>query len=57
MTEAEKAALYTGVADAFQSAMADSLGWFYWSYKVLCGGRDGLCDDAARMRLKGWLRF
>lgn len=58
MTDKEKDAHYTAVADAFQAAMADTMGWFYWSWKINGdGGRDDIVDDACRAFDHGWLRF
>jgi aryl-phospho-beta-D-glucosidase BglC (GH1 family) len=57
MTEAQKNELYNTIADAFQNAFAGTLGWFYWSWKVLAEGLDADCDDACRCVTKGWLKL
>lgn len=57
MSQAERDELYSGVAEGFQNAMNDCLGWFYWTYKVIMKGLDQECDDAARCVNHGWLRF
>ncbi len=57
MSQAERDELYSGVAEGFQAAMNDCLGWFYWTYKVIMKGLDQECDDAARCVNHGWLRF
>ena len=47
MTKEQKDAHYTAVADAFQEAISETMGWFYWSWKVHGdGGRDDIVDDA-----------
>ena len=57
MTSAQKDALYGGIADAFQNAFAGTLGWFYWSWKILAEGLDADCDDASRCVTRGWLKL
>lgn len=57
MSQAERNELYSGVAEGFQAAINDCLGWFYWTYKVIMKGLDQECDDAARCVSRGWLRF
>ena len=57
MTEKEKDLLYYTVAEEFQKSMAETMGWFYWSYKVIATGPDAVCDDAMRSVNHGWLRF
>ena len=55
--EAQKDALYRMVAESFQNAFAGTLGWFYWSWKILAEGLDADCDDACRCVTKGWLEL
>ena len=55
MTQAEKDHLYTTVSQGFQEGMKDTMGWFYWTYKVIMGGLDAECDDAMRCVNHGWL--
>lgn len=57
MGKEERDHLYTTVAEEFQKGMSECMGWFYWSYKVLMGGLDAECDDAARCVNHGWLKF
>lgn len=57
MSKEEKDDLYTRIADAFQEGMRECMGWFYWSYKILAGGLDAECDDAARSVGHGWLKL
>ena len=56
MSAAEKDALYSAICREFQAGMANCLGWFYWSWKVLAEGLDADCDDACRCVTKGWLQ-
>ncbi len=57
MTDEEKDYLYTTVSEGFQDAFADCVGWFYWTYKVMMGGLDAVCDDAGRCVNHGWLKL
>ena len=56
MGKEEKDRLYTAIADEFLEGMKDTLGWFYWSYKIYLEGIDAECDDAGRCVNHGWLR-
>lgn len=55
MSQAEKDHLYTTVSLGFQESMKDTLGWFYWNYKIIADGLDEVCDDAMRCVNHGWL--
>ena len=57
MSQERKDHLYYTVAEEFQKSMSETMGWFYWSYKVLMGGLDAEVDDAMRCVNHGWLRF
>lgn len=58
MTEAEKTHLYYTVSEEFQKSMEDTMGWFYWSWKIHGdGGRDDIVDDACRAVRHGYLKF
>ena len=56
MSKAEKDELYTAVADGFLKGMADCVGWFYWTWKIIATGLDAECDSAARCVNHGWLK-
>ncbi len=58
MTDAEKTHLYYTVSEEFQKSMEDTMGWFYWSWKIHGdGGRDDIVDDACRAVRHGYLKF
>lgn len=57
MSNAEKLRLYRTVSDEFQAGMSETLGWFYWSWKVHMTGPDAVCDDASRSVSNGYLKF
>lgn len=57
MTAEEKRQLYRTVSDEFQAGMSDTLGWFYWSWKVHMEGPDAVIDDACRAVRNGYLVF
>ena len=58
MTAEQKKTLYYTVAEEFQKSMSDTMGWFYWSWKINgTGGRDDVVDDASRAVRNGYLRF
>lgn len=55
MTKSEKDHLYSTVSRCFQESMKDTLGWFYWNYKIHAEGPDEVCDDGMRCVNHGWL--
>lgn len=57
MSKAEKDHLYSTVCEEFQNSMSETMGWFYWSWKVMLDGPDAICDDASRCVKNGWLHF
>ncbi len=57
MTDEQKTHLYYTVAEEFQKSMSETMGWFYWSWKVHAGGLDAIVDDACRCVRHGYLQF
>lgn len=57
MTNAERDSLYCKISEEFQKGMEDTMGWFYWSWKIHgTGGIDDVVDDACRCVQHGYLR-
>ena len=57
MSESQRDTLYRTISDGFQAAFTQSLGWFYWSWKISAEGLDADCDDACRCMSRGWLKI
>ncbi len=57
MTDDQKNQLYGTIADCFQDAFRETMGWFYWSWKILAEGVDADIDDACRCVTRGWLKI